>query len=163
MHWLYTLIRLEAVIILSELATWLGGLIRIMGLSLCNPEFPSPAGRFLLLTTKVGNRTLLSKKILSFFLDAANLECHPCSLILWTQIARIDRIKARAKKSVLSASVFVYLNTDCTDWSDYKWYPLTSKAEKQIALLIPRSGREGWKEVDLVGFVHCYLMLIIFF
>ena len=45
-----------------------------MGLSLLNSEFPSPAGRFLLLTTKVGNRTLLSKKILSFFLDAANLE-----------------------------------------------------------------------------------------
>ncbi|KWW24021.1 MAG: hypothetical protein F082_2044, partial [bacterium F082] len=31
--------------------------MRIMGLSLFNPEFPSPAGRFLLFTTKVMNRT----------------------------------------------------------------------------------------------------------
>ena len=48
-----------------------------MGLSLLNPEFPSPAGRFLLLTTKVGTRTLLSKKNSIFFLDAANLEFFP--------------------------------------------------------------------------------------
>ena len=45
-----------------------------MGLSLFLIKFPSPAGRFLLLTTKVGNRTLLSKIYTIFFLDAANLE-----------------------------------------------------------------------------------------
>ena len=48
--------------------------MRIMGLSLLNPEFPSPAGRFLLFTTKVMNRTFPSKIYLIFFLDTANLE-----------------------------------------------------------------------------------------
>ena len=48
--------------------------MRIMGLSLFNPEFPSPAGRFLLFTTKVMNRTFPSKIYLIFFLDTANLE-----------------------------------------------------------------------------------------
>ena len=51
--------------------------MRIMGLSLLNPEFPSPAGRFLLFTTKVMNRTFPSKIYLIFFLDTANLE-HNC-------------------------------------------------------------------------------------
>jgi hypothetical protein len=45
-----------------------------MGLAQINHEFPSPAGRFLLLTTKVINLTLLSKDYPIFFLDAANLE-----------------------------------------------------------------------------------------
>jgi len=45
----------------------------MMGLSLCDPEFPSPAGRFLLLTTKVGNRALLSKISISFFLRRCKL------------------------------------------------------------------------------------------
>ena len=53
--------------------------MRIMGLSLLNPEFPSPAGRFLLFTTKVMNRTFPSKIYLIFFLDTANLEFNPCS------------------------------------------------------------------------------------
>ena len=53
--------------------------MRIMGLSLLNPEFPSPAGRFLLFTTKVMNRTFPSKIYLIFFLDTANLEINPCS------------------------------------------------------------------------------------
>ena len=56
--------------------------MRIMGLSLLNPEFPSPAGRFLLFTTKVMNRTFPSKIYLIFFLDTANLEfylSYPCS------------------------------------------------------------------------------------
>ena len=48
--------------------------MRIMGLSLLNPAFPSPAGRFLLFTTKVMNRTFPSKIYLIFFLDTANLE-----------------------------------------------------------------------------------------
>ena len=52
--------------------------MRIMGLSLLNPEFPSPAGRFLLFTTKVMNRTFPSKIYLIFFLDTANLEINPC-------------------------------------------------------------------------------------
>ena len=59
--------------------------MRIMGLSLLNPEFPSPAGRFLLFTTKVMNRTFPSKIYLIFFLDTANLELYPynpCSFYL---------------------------------------------------------------------------------
>ena len=48
--------------------------MQIMGLSLFNLEFPSPAGRFLLFTTKVMNRTFPSKIYLIFFLDTANLE-----------------------------------------------------------------------------------------
>jgi hypothetical protein len=48
-----------------------------MGLAQINHEFPSPAGRFLLLTTKVINLTLLSKDYPIFFLDAANLEINP--------------------------------------------------------------------------------------
>ena len=71
--------------------------MRIMGLSLLNPEFPSPAGRFLLFTTKVMNRTFPSKIYLIFFLDTANLELNPfnpCSFYLRvffrTRIYRID-------------------------------------------------------------------------
>ena len=68
--------------------------MRIMGLSLLNPEFPSPAGRFLLFTTKVMNRTFPSKIYLIFFLDTANLELNPCSTYtsvgFRTRILRID-------------------------------------------------------------------------
>ena len=68
--------------------------MRIMGLSLLNPEFPSPAGRFLLFTTKVMNRTFPSKIYLIFFLDTANLEINPCSkknsVVKRTRIYRID-------------------------------------------------------------------------
>ena len=68
--------------------------MRIMGLSLLNPEFPSPAGRFLLFTTKVMNRTFPSKIYLIFFLDTANLEINPCSTYtsvgFRTLIKRID-------------------------------------------------------------------------
>jgi hypothetical protein len=53
-----------------------------MGLAQINHEFPSPAGRFLLLTTKVINLTLLSKDYPIFFLDAANLEINPLPFIL---------------------------------------------------------------------------------
>jgi hypothetical protein len=51
-----------------------------MGLAQINHEFPSPAGRFLLLTTKVINLTLLSKDYPIFFLDAANLEINQTNL-----------------------------------------------------------------------------------
>jgi hypothetical protein len=51
-----------------------------MGLAQINHEFPSPAGRFLLLTTKVINLTLLSKDYPIFFLDAANLEINQKNL-----------------------------------------------------------------------------------
>ena len=53
--------------------------MRIMGLSLLNPELPSPAARLLLFPTKVMNRTFPSKIHLIFFLDTANLELYPCS------------------------------------------------------------------------------------
>ena len=54
--------------------------MQIMGLSLFNLEFPSPAGRFLLFTTKVMNRTFPSKIYIIFFLDTANLEFNQCHL-----------------------------------------------------------------------------------
>ena len=76
--------------------------MRIMGLSLFNPEFPSPAGRCLLFTTKVMNRTFPSKIYLIFFLDTANLEFNQLNLWLEEDILPFMVISVKSVKSVSS-------------------------------------------------------------
>jgi hypothetical protein len=82
-----------------------------MGLSLLNPEFPSPAGRFLLLTTKVGNRTLLSKKNPVFFLRRCKLRALSVFVINKT---------LKTKKKVLSVLHVLFIKEQNTQYIQNK-------------------------------------------
>ena len=105
--------------------------MRIMGLSLLNPEFPSPAGRFLLFTTKVMNRTFPSKIYLIFFLDTANLEINPCSKknseVKRTRIIRIERMKKISmNKNIKKIGVGFWLFSGMD--GGFGWKPIASEA-----------------------------------